>query len=103
MWQIVYGVESDQVHFSACLFQHLSFGTLLHSLPRFQESAGQIPQAIAGFNGPSGNENTVFPYGYAAHDHAWVLVVDHPATTTNETRQMIAFRDPEVQLGSAAF
>ena len=103
MWQIVHGMEPDQVYFCTCLLQDFSFGTFFHGLTRFEETAGQIPQAATRFDGPLGNENTVLPHGNTAHDHSWILVMDQPAMTTNETGQMIAFWDFEVQLGRSAF
>jgi hypothetical protein len=52
---------------------------LLYGFLVLQETGGNGPKSMAGFDGSTANEDLIFPNGDAAGDDPWILVMDDAA------------------------
>ncbi len=73
------GKGSIQVNFCASFLACLTGGSLTGAFAIFHEATGQGPVAAARLDGALAHEDIAFPFGYAADDESWILVMDMAA------------------------
>ena len=91
MRNIVKRVELADFDARVRFLERFARRTLKGGFAVFHETRGHGPQAMPRFYAAAAQQDFVFPLGYAADDHARILVVDGGTRDAHEARQRVAF------------